>query len=67
MLHIATDAGYADILYVYSFCDGNENAAAEEYHQQFPMHRILDRRVFSKVFNILSEGGMLPSADASSE
>ena len=68
MLHIFTNAEYvADMLYIYSFCGGSPPAAVEECSLQFPIHRIPDCRVFSKVFNTLRECGMLPSAHVSSE
>jgi hypothetical protein len=67
MLHIFTNAEYADMLYVYGFCNGSTTAAVEEYHRQFRMHGIPDCRVFSKVFNALHECGILPSAHVSSE
>ena len=67
MPHIFTNAEYADMLYVYDFCDGSATAAVEEYHRRFPMRRIPDLRVFSKVFNTLRECGTLPSAHVSSE
>jgi hypothetical protein len=68
MPHIFTNAEHADMSYVYGFCDGSTTAAdAEEYRQRFPMHRIPDHRVFSKMFNTLRERGMLPSAHVSSE
>ena len=50
MLHIFTNAEYADMLYVYGFCDGSATAAVEEYRRWFPVGRIPDHRVFSKVF-----------------
>jgi hypothetical protein len=55
MPHIFTIAEFADMLYVYGFCDHSATAAVEKYHRQFPMRRILDRRVFPKVFNTLRE------------
>ena len=67
MPHIFTNAKYADMLYVYGFCDGRATTAVQEYRQRFPMRRILDRRVFSKVFNTLCECGTFPSAHVSSE
>jgi hypothetical protein len=66
MPHIFTNAKYADMLYVYGFCDGSATAAVEEYHRRFPMRRIL-YRVFSKVFNTLYGHGKLPSAHVLSE
>jgi hypothetical protein len=67
MPHIFTNAKYADMLYVYGFCDCSATAAVEEYCQRVPMCKILDRRVFSKVFNTFRECGMLPNAQVSSE
>jgi hypothetical protein len=67
MQHIVTNAEYADMLYVYGFCDGSAAAAVEEYRRRLPMCRIPDRRVFSEVFNTLHERGTLPSAQVSSE
>ena len=49
MPHIFTNAEYADMLYVYGFCDDSTTAAVAEYRRRFSMHRIPDRRVFSKV------------------
>jgi len=67
MPHIFTNAEYADMMYVYGFCDGSATAAVEEHHRRFPMRRIPNRRVFYKVFNTLRECGTLPSAHFSSE
>jgi len=67
MPHIFTNAVYADMMYVYGFCDGSATAAVEEYRRRFPMDRILDHRVFHKVFNILRECSTLPSAHVLSE
>ena len=33
-------AEYADMIYVYGFCDGNSVQAAAEYQQRFPNRRI---------------------------
>jgi hypothetical protein len=41
--------------------------AVEEYRWRFPMHRIPNHRVFSKVFNTLRKCGTLPSSHVSSE
>jgi len=67
MPHIFINAEYADMLYVYGFCDVSATAAFEEYRRWFPMRRILDCRVFSKLFNTLRECDTLPSAHVSSE
>jgi len=67
MPHIFTNAKYAEMMYVYGFCDGSATAAVEEYRRRFPMRRIPDRTVFYKVFNTLHECGTLPSAYVSSE
>ena len=67
MLHIFTNDEYADMLYVYGFCNASATAAAEEYRRRFPMCRIPDRRVFFKVFYTLRECGTRPSTHVSSE
>ena len=43
MPHIFTNAEYADMLYVYGFCDGNAIAAVLEYRRRFFVRRIPDR------------------------
>jgi hypothetical protein len=67
MPHISINAEYADMLYVYGFCDGSATDAVEKYCRRFPSRGIPDRRVFSKVFCTLRDGGTLPSAHVSSE
>jgi hypothetical protein len=67
MTHVFTNAECADMLYVYGFCNGNAIAAVEEYRRRFPMRRIPDSSVFSKMVNTLRESGRLPSVQVSSE
>jgi hypothetical protein len=67
MPHIFTNAEYADMMYVYGFCDGSAAAAVKEYRRQFPMCRIPNCRVFSKVFITLRECCTLPGGHVSSE
>jgi len=67
MPHILTNDEYADMMYVYGFCDGSATASFEEYRRRVPMRRIPDRRVFYKVFITLRECGTLLCAHASSE
>ena len=49
---------YADIIYVYGFCDGNALAACREYERRFPNRRQPSRRVFSNSFQRLRECGI---------
>ncbi|EFN87262.1 hypothetical protein EAI_02703, partial [Harpegnathos saltator] len=58
---------YADMVYVYGYCDGGAPAAVEEYYRRFPMRRIPGQRVFSNVFNSLRENSTLPSTHITSE
>jgi len=67
MPHIFTNAEYANMIYVYGFCDGSATAAVEEYRRRFRVRRIPDRRMYYKVFNTLRECGTLPSVHVSSE
>jgi hypothetical protein len=62
-----SNAEYADMVYVYGFCDGSAAAAVVEYRQRSQNCRIPDRRVFSIIFNTLREAGTLPGAHVSSE
>jgi hypothetical protein len=48
MPHTSTNAEYAD-MYVYDFCDESGIAAVEECRRRFPVHRMPDRTVFSKI------------------
>jgi hypothetical protein len=67
MRHIFTNAKYADMLYVYGFCDGSVTAAVEECRRRFPMRRISDRKVFSMVSSTLRESDMVPTPHVSLE
>jgi hypothetical protein len=37
---------YADMIYVYGFCDGNSVLAVAEYQRRFPNRRIPNRSVY---------------------
>lgn len=67
MPHIFTNAEYADMVYVYGFCNGNAKASVAEYQRRYPRRRVPDRKVFSRIFNNLRESGTLPSANISSQ
>jgi hypothetical protein len=62
-----SNAEYADMVFVYGFCNGNAVAAVAEYYRRFLNRSIPDRRVLTRVFNTLRERGTLPSAHVSSE
>jgi len=51
---------YADMIYVYGFCEGNSVFAVAEYQQRFPIRRIPNRRVFTGVYQALRDTGRLP-------
>jgi len=67
MPHVFTHAEYADIIFVYGFCNGNALVACTEYSLRFPNRRRSDSRVFASVHNKLRETGALPSSHISSE
>jgi len=52
-------AEYADMIYVYGFCDGNSVHAIAEYQRCFPNSRIPTRRVFTRVYQTLPDTGTL--------
>jgi hypothetical protein len=67
MPHVFTHADYADMAFVYVFCNGNALVACTEYSLRFPNRRVLDSRVFASVYIKLRETGALPSSHISSE
>jgi len=58
---------YADMIYVYGFCDGNSVLAVTEYQQRFPNRRIPNRRVFTGVYQALRYTGRLSGVRISAE
>jgi len=60
-------AEYADMIYVYGFCDGNSVQAVAEYQQRFLNHRILTQRVFTRVYQTLRDTGTLPGVCIAAE
>jgi hypothetical protein len=58
---------YADMIYVYGFCDGNSVLAKAEYQQRFPNRRIPNRRVFTGVYQALRDTGRLPGVRIAAE
>jgi len=46
-------AEYADMIYMYGFCDGNSLRAVAEYQQCFPNCRIPNQSVFTRVYQTL--------------
>lgn len=55
---------YADIHFIYGYCDGNARASVREYQRRFPARRIPDRKVFINVHRHLTETGHFPKATA---
>jgi len=53
-------AEYADMIYVYGFCNSNSVHAVAEYQQHFLNCRIPTRRVFTRVYQTLRDTGILP-------
>jgi hypothetical protein len=58
---------YCDMHFVYGFCDGNANAAVEEYRRRYPERRIPSRGVFTRIHQTMRETGCLPSVAVQSE
>lgn len=48
---------YADMVFVYGFCNGNGNAARREYARRYPNRRLPTKSIFSTTFNKLRETG----------
>jgi len=60
-------AEYADMIYVYGFCDGNSVQAVAEYQQCSPNRRIPTRRVFTQVYQTSRDMGTLPGVRIAAE
>jgi len=58
---------YADIHYIYGYCNGSERQAVVEYSRRFPNRRVPDRRVFARVHRCLRETGSFSKAIAERE
>jgi hypothetical protein len=54
-MEMYTNVEYADIHFLYGFCDGNAAAAAREYQLRCPDRRHRERRVFEAVHRRLRE------------
>lgn len=67
MPHTYSNLEYANMVFVYGFCNGSATAAVEEYRRRFPHQRTPDKNVFIRIYNKLCETGMLPSANITSE
>lgn len=61
MPHQFSNEEYADMVYVYGFCDGNALEAKREYEIRFPNRRSPDSRTFSRVFRYMREHGRFPT------
>ena len=60
-------AEYADMIYVFGFCDGNLVHAVAEYQQRFPNRRIPTRKVFKRVYHTLRDTDTLPGVRIAAE
>ena len=60
-------ADYANMIYVYGFCDGNSVQAVAECQQRFPNRRIPTQRVFTRVYQTLRDTGTLPGVRITAE
>jgi len=40
-----THEEYANMVYVYGYCNGNANAAVDEYRRRYPLRRTQNRAV----------------------
>jgi len=58
---------YADMIYVYGFCDGNSVFASAENQQRCPNRRLPNRRVFTGVYQALRDTGRLPGVRIAAE
>lgn len=50
-----TNEYYANMIFVYGFCDGNELQILEEYHRRYPRRRIPIRHTILSAFQSLRD------------
>lgn len=62
-----TNVEYADIMFVYGFCNGNSRAAAREYHRRFPNRRTPAHVTFASVFQYSRNHGRFPGSQRNAE
>lgn len=55
-----SNAEFADIIFVYGFCDGNGRAAKREYERRYPGRRVPSGSTFGRVFQYSREHGRFP-------
>jgi len=67
MSFIFSVAEYADMIYVYGFCEGNSIHAVAKYQRRFPNRWIPTRRVFTRVYQTLRDPGTLPGVRIAAE
>jgi len=58
---------YADMIYVYGFCEGNSVYAVAEYQQRFPNRGKPTRRVLTRVYQTLRDTDTLPGVRIAAE
>ncbi|EZA55368.1 hypothetical protein X777_04821 [Ooceraea biroi] len=66
MPRIYSNSEYADMVFVYGFCNGNANAARREYSMRFPNRRLPHKTIFRSTFQRLRETGsfaLVPRTD----
>ena len=52
-----TTLAYAEMHFVYGYCDGNVLAAQRKYHARYPDRRVPIDRVFTRLHQCLLERG----------
>jgi hypothetical protein len=55
-----TNEEYADMHFVYSFCNGNGRAAVVEYWSRYPLCRIPHQKTFENIHRTLRETDSFP-------
>jgi len=67
MPHVFTHLEYADMVFLYGFCNRNALAACRKYSLWFSNRKVPDSSMFASVYSKLRETGELPSNRISSE
>ena len=67
MPYTYSNVEYADIIFMYGFCNGNAEAAVREYRLKYPNRRCPDAKVFYRVYQNLRDTGCFPGIRPTAE
>lgn len=64
---IYSNEEYADMIFVYGYCNGSTTASVREYQRRYPNRRLPDKQTFSRTFTTLRLTGAFPKPNCERE